>query len=198
MSNGIDQGRIIDTALALLEADGEAALGFNRVARELGIKPPSLYNHVASGEQLRQLVAIRGWQRFGAAARKAAGTRTGGQALHALAHAYRAFAHRHLGLFRLMGAVSLSPSDGAFHETWRSLMQLFLRPLGELGVPAGDQVHHARALRAGVHGFVVLEQNQQFEMSEDIDDSFERLVGTIIRGIESQARPRRRGKGGQS
>jgi AcrR family transcriptional regulator len=60
----LTQKDIVDAAIAVLQKDGAAALGVNRVARELGIQPPSLYNHVAGNEGLFRLVALAGWQRF--------------------------------------------------------------------------------------------------------------------------------------
>jgi AcrR family transcriptional regulator len=56
---------VVAAAITLGERDGPGQLGVNAVARELGIKPPSLYNHVASGEALQQAVAIEGTRRLG-------------------------------------------------------------------------------------------------------------------------------------
>lgn len=60
----LTQRDIIEAAIACVEAEGETALGVNRVARELGITPPSIYKHVESGATLRRLVALEIWRRF--------------------------------------------------------------------------------------------------------------------------------------
>jgi len=38
--------------------EGESAPRVNRVAREFGIQPPSLYNHIAGNKALRLAVAV--------------------------------------------------------------------------------------------------------------------------------------------
>ena len=43
---------VVQAALQIVRMEGADALGVARVARELGIRPPSLYNHVASGPEL--------------------------------------------------------------------------------------------------------------------------------------------------
>jgi AcrR family transcriptional regulator len=41
-------GRIVETALTLIDAEGPAALSTRRLAAELGVSGPSLYNHFRS------------------------------------------------------------------------------------------------------------------------------------------------------
>lgn len=54
---------ILDTALRLLDERGEAGAGMREVARELGVRPSALYNHVAGREDLiggiRELISDR-------------------------------------------------------------------------------------------------------------------------------------------
>ena len=69
---GLTGQTVVDAATAIVETEGTAALTLSRVARELGVKPPSLYNHVARLETLRRDVALRATEdlgtRLGAAA----------------------------------------------------------------------------------------------------------------------------------
>lgn len=48
--------RIVDAAVAVAEADGLAAVSMHRVATELGASTMSLYRHVASKEELLELM----------------------------------------------------------------------------------------------------------------------------------------------
>ncbi len=52
----LSRARIVAAALAVLDADGLAALSMRRVARELDTGAMSLYRHVASREELLDLV----------------------------------------------------------------------------------------------------------------------------------------------
>jgi len=49
--------RIVETALDLIDRKGLAAVTMRRVADELGVQAPSLYNHVRSKEELLDAVA---------------------------------------------------------------------------------------------------------------------------------------------
>jgi AcrR family transcriptional regulator len=44
--------RVLDAALALVDREGPAALSMRRLAQELGVEAMSLYNHVASKDEL--------------------------------------------------------------------------------------------------------------------------------------------------
>lgn len=55
----LDRERIAAAALALLDAEGEAAVTMRAIAERLGVTAPSLYNHVRSKEALLALVADR-------------------------------------------------------------------------------------------------------------------------------------------
>ncbi|MEN3304975.1 MAG: hypothetical protein V7603_1177 [Micromonosporaceae bacterium] len=49
--------RIVEVALAILDAEGLAALSTRRLADELGVRAPSLYNHFVTKEEILEAVA---------------------------------------------------------------------------------------------------------------------------------------------
>lgn len=53
---------VINARLACLDKEGESALGVNRVAKELGIKPPAIYKHLDGNTGLRRAVALAIWR----------------------------------------------------------------------------------------------------------------------------------------
>ncbi|HEV7896543.1 MAG TPA: TetR/AcrR family transcriptional regulator C-terminal domain-containing protein [Planosporangium sp.] len=53
----LSRQRIIEAATALIDSEGLAALSTRRLAAELGVQGPSLYNHVATKEDLLDAVA---------------------------------------------------------------------------------------------------------------------------------------------
>ena len=57
----LSRALIAETALRLVDREGEEAISMRRIARELGVNPSSLYNHVSSRldlvEEVRGLVA---------------------------------------------------------------------------------------------------------------------------------------------
>ncbi|MCZ7438428.1 TetR/AcrR family transcriptional regulator C-terminal domain-containing protein [Micromonospora sp. WMMC241] len=53
----LSRERIVETALALIDADGLDALSTRRLAAALGVRGPSLYNHFATKEEILDAVA---------------------------------------------------------------------------------------------------------------------------------------------
>ena len=55
---------IMQIARDMIQADGAAALSFNAIARQLGIKPPSLYTYFDSKHAIYDELFRRGWLLF--------------------------------------------------------------------------------------------------------------------------------------
>ncbi len=180
---GLDTGRVVDEAISIADADGLAEVTLARVAAALGVRAPSLYNHVAGREALLRLVALRGVTSFGDALRDAAVGRAGEDALVAIVQAYRAFAHAHPGLY---AATVRAPAPGD-----EELLAAAARPVEVLGAVLaawkleGDAaVHHVRVIRSALHGFVTIEAGGGFGLPLDLDGSFSLLAETLLAGLE--------------
>lgn len=55
---------IVQIARGMIQADGAASLSFNAIARQLEIKPPSLYTYFDSKHAIYDELFRRGWQLF--------------------------------------------------------------------------------------------------------------------------------------
>ncbi len=55
---------IVQIARSMMQADGAASLSFNAIARQLGIKPPSLYTYFDSKHAIYDELFCRGWKLF--------------------------------------------------------------------------------------------------------------------------------------
>jgi AcrR family transcriptional regulator len=53
----LNRQRIVETATALIDSEGLAALSIRRLATELGVQGPSLYNHFATKDDILDAVA---------------------------------------------------------------------------------------------------------------------------------------------
>ncbi|HEX5224929.1 MAG TPA: WHG domain-containing protein [Solirubrobacteraceae bacterium] len=184
---GLDTERVLDAAVRLADG-GLAQVTFARLAEELGVRPPSLYNHVAGRDALLRLITLRGLSELGEAIATAAAGLSGDAALRATAHAYRGYAHAHRGAYEATIAAP-SPDD----ELMRAAAQRMLDLLGSIlraweleGEAAIDAI---RVLRSALHGFVTLENSGAFALKRDAEDSFEALVDTLVLGLAARARP---------
>lgn len=181
---------MVAAALVLVQAEGADALGISRVASELGIKPPSIYNHVGKGDALARAVVIEGNRRMSQVLEDAVrGVIDPREQLRTLGAAIRRWAKDNGGLYTLMSRVEPDNEHPEFAPVLRSMLDLFARPLGQLGVTGPDTIHAIRSLRAAVHGFVLLESSGQFKLSEDPEQSYRWLVDALLRGIGGTEAP---------
>ena len=56
---GLDHARVVDAAIAIADEDGLEAVTLARVAAALGVRSPSLYNHVDGRDGLIRGIAAR-------------------------------------------------------------------------------------------------------------------------------------------
>ena len=177
--------KVVHAAIEVLAAEGADALGITRVAAELGIKPASMYNHVASGDALARAVLVEGNSMVLEVLKDAVrGVVDPHAQLSAIARALRVWALEHRGLYTHMSRVKPDNDAPEFARIAQELLDLFMRPLGQLGVAPDAQVHAIRGLRAATHGFITLETQAQFQMRDDVDESFTLLIDTLIRGLQ--------------
>lgn len=177
----LSQHDVVQAAIYCLEKEGEKSLGVNRIARELGIKPPSVYNHVKGNTELYRLVAIEGNRLLGQHFQKhlPQGKNVQEQ-LFEMAIAFRGFIHQHPHLYLVMTNTVLEQDDPDFVTVQKETIGVFLKVLSPLKLDETEQIHFVRALRAAVHGFSILEVKKQFGMPFEIEESFKYLVDSII------------------
>lgn len=174
----LSRDQVIEAAIRCIAEEGPGALGINRVARALAIRPPSLYHHVASNEDLARQVAIEGWRRLAAGMADRPSPADPGASIAALAATYRRFVQEHPGLYQVMSETPLH-ADPEFHPVGSAIMEDFARVLAPYGLHGDAVVHAVRMLRAALHGFVTLEQSGQFGMPQSVDESFQWLVAHL-------------------
>nr|WP_246299456.1 TetR-like C-terminal domain-containing protein [Nocardioides panaciterrulae] len=111
----------------------------------------------------------------------------GGQALRAVAVAYRDFAHRHPGLYE--ASIPAPSADDAEHvAAAAAAMEVIEAILRGYRLAGDDAIDAARALRAGLHGFVHLEAGGGFGLPVDVDRSYTRLVASLDTTLQGWAR----------
>lgn len=177
---------VVDAAIEVVSSQGADALGVSKVAAVLGIRPPSIYNHVGPGDALARAVVLRANRLYLSTLKDAVrGVVAPTDQLEVLAETTRRWAHDNEGLYTLMSRVRPQNDHPEFASLLRDLLDIFSRPLAQLGVAREDEIHAIRALRAAIHGFVLLETQQQFQLSDDPNASFDWLVRSVLSGATS-------------
>lgn len=181
----VDLQKVLTTAIALANESGVEAVTLASVAAQLGIRNPSMYNHVSGLPGLRYEMALWGVRQLGDVMRRAAVGKAGDEAIVAVADAYRAFALAQPGIYPLTQrpANAEQPELAAAQS---ELVDICVAILAPYGFEADDKIHAVRAMRSVLHGFVDLEASGGFGIPLDRDASFRQLVDLFIVGLRAR------------
>jgi AcrR family transcriptional regulator len=183
---GLSRAVVVDTAARLADQAGFDSLTLGAVAAELGVRPPSLYNHVDGLGGLRRDLALRGVAELGERLRDAAVGRAGADALGVVANAYRDYARERPSLYQALQRAP-DPADAELLAAAARLLQPVLAVLAGYGYEGATAIHAARTLRSALHGFVELERLGGFGIDLDIDASYRWMVAALSAGMRPPA-----------
>ncbi|GAB4512176.1 MAG: TetR/AcrR family transcriptional regulator [Anaerolineae bacterium] len=180
----VDLARVLEVSVALANEHGFESVTLASVAEQLGIRIPSLYNHVSGLPGLRSEMALWGLRQLIEQIRRAAVGKAGDDAIMSLAMAYRAFAHTHPGLY---GATLRAPyaDEPERAAAAQEIIDILLAVLSPYGFSEEATLHTIRALRSLLHGFVDLETAGGFGLALDRDESFRQLVQMFITSLHA-------------
>jgi AcrR family transcriptional regulator len=179
---------VVQAAVDLINAEGLEALSLGRLAKELGIRTPSLYNHVDGLPGLMRELSILNARNLAERISEAAIGQSGPEAVRAILQAMRAYIREYPGLY--MSTVRASGTqddvDPKLEQEEARSVRVGMAVMASFGLEGKDAVHAVRGLRSLVHGFATLEVSGGFGMPLDLDESFARLVDLFIDGLEQQ------------
>ena len=167
--------------LELLEAEGPEGLTMRRLAGSLGIRAPSLYKHLPDKAALEAALIAAGFEAL--AERFEAAEAEPGDALAAIAAAYRSFALERPHLYRLMTAGPL-PRERLPPGLEARAAAPLLRAVADPDL--------ARAAWAFAHGMVILELDGRFPPGADLGAAWREGLARL-----GGSRPVGRARGGQ-
>lgn len=171
---------IVGVARELLEREGPEGLSMRRIAAQLGIRAPSLYEHVADKRALENAIISQAFFEQGeltAAAAEAART-SGEDPINAIGTAYRGYAIDHPHVYRLMTDHGLDREalvPGAEQFAGEALRQA-----------VGGDLTLARVLWAFAHGMIMLELNDRFAEGSDPDALWEAGLRALRASADAQ------------
>lgn len=181
---GLDAEVVVRAAAELADRDGLHRLTLAAVAQRLGVRPPSLYAHVAGLADLRTRLAIDACHDLRDALAAAALGRAGGDALRAVANAYRAWARVHPGRYATIAHTPADEPEAAAAAS--GVVEVVLAVMRGYGLEGEDAVHGVRAVRSAMHGFITLEENGGFQMDVDLEQTWERMIAMLDRGLHAE------------
>ena len=178
---GLSTDAVVDVALAVVDEKGLDGLSLAAVADRAGVAAPSLYKHVGSLAELRDLMAMKVLRQLtGRFAGDIMG-RSGDDAVAALMRSYRAYVVANPGRYALLPLDPVHRADLA--AAARELLDVFVAVMRGYGLEAEAATHAIRRLRATAHGFVALEIGGGFGLPEDIETTYEQTIDMVLRSL---------------
>jgi len=170
---------VLSAAIEAVEDKGLDELSIQDLAARLGVKPPSLYNHISGLDDVRKRLAKEVLRRMEDEITRSAVGRSGENALQEMALAYRRFAKENPELYKAF-ATSRQPRDPEIEAAVRSLLGVLSRVLESFGLDPDKEVHFIRLFHCGLHGFVSLEAAGFCGGGADADGSFGELMKSQV------------------
>jgi AcrR family transcriptional regulator len=180
---GLGPERVIGTAAELADAEGLDEVTLARVAQALGVKPPSLYNHVKGRDGLVRGIALLALAELAVVLREAAIGRSGPEALQTTAQAYRTYVLEHPGRYAAATPAPV-PGDDEHFAAAAAVLDVLRGVLRAWDLEGDAEVYALRSFRAAVHGYATLEAAGGFGMKVDLDASFQRLIAALAEGLQ--------------
>ncbi|VXB25418.1 Regulatory protein, tetR family [Microbacterium sp. 8M] len=180
----VTRAALTAAARAIAESDGVDAVTISAVAAAVGVRPPSLYKHVAHRHDLLSLIADDAARELdediAALTGSADPAADPAAALVAIARAFRAFSARSPRSASLLfagAALSAQPQSDGMAALTSTLLEAV-----RTAAP-GDPLPAARTLTAWAHGFCTMEQSGAFQLGGDVDEAFEFGLAALVRAI---------------
>ncbi len=178
----LNRDLVLAKAMQLIDDAGSADLvSLKELAAELNIRPPSLYNHISGLDDLHAGLRVVALSEMLADFQRAIAGKMGREALEGIAHAYRAFARAHPGVYPL--TLIGHPFDAEHTAVSNQIIQLILLVLASYGLRGNEAMHAVRGFRSAIHGFISLEATGGFALPLGKDESFAVLVELILDGV---------------
>ena len=176
---GLTRDRVVAEAERLADQVGIDHLSLAALAQTLGVRQPSLYKHVDGLPALKRAVSLRAKTELTDVLARATVGRSQGDAVRALAVAYRSWAHRHPGRYQA-SLHAPDPDDPDDEAASAATLAVVLDVLAGYDLHGPDAVDAARGLRSAMHGFVSLEAAGGFGLPRGLDESYGRLVDACV------------------
>jgi len=180
---GLDQETVIEAAAKLVDEEGLEQLSLGRLAERLGIRTPSLYNHVAGLSGLKHDLALYCLRDLLDHATRTTIGKSRAEAIIALADAYRLYARQTPGRYTLTQQAP-DPGDLESQALAQQVVDLVRAILVPYKLSDEEAIHAIRGLRSIVQGFVSLEVTGGFGLPVDLDASFHWLINVFVAGLE--------------
>ena len=176
---------VVIAAIVCLDKEGVGALGVNRVARELGIKPPAIYKHVKGNAGLERVVAISIWKDyldyFDAHTMGATDLES---MMFSGARATRRYAKQHFARYSVMMGYRMKPTDPEETAIIQRSLQPFRACFSLENYDENTLIDIMRMVNAAIYGFIMREQMDLMTLKRSADESFSVMLKLLLVAVQ--------------
>lgn len=180
----IDKESIINKAVELVNSVGIDKVTLKMLAENLGIKSPSLYNHIDGVDDLKMQLMMYGWKQAEERITQAVIGLSGFDAIRAMCYAFYDYVIENPGVFIVMLWYNKFES-GEMEKATAQLLAIIFKITNSLNIPEDYCFHLIRTFRSFLEGYFLLVNNGSFGHSLPLSDSFEISIEILIAGIQS-------------
>jgi AcrR family transcriptional regulator len=177
---------VVDEAALLCDEIGAEFLSLSALADRLGVRPPSLYNHIESLGDLYSQLSIKGLNALTDVVEEALAAESKQSPTEAIAVATRQFAKERPTLFQYATyRMHLGEDDRKRYGT--RLLEITRDAYQkQTGASQPDEAAEY-LLRCLIYGFIALENNGALQPAKDIDGLFNSIIEIADAGIRAVA-----------
>lgn len=182
---GLDQSKVIHAAIELANENGIEQVTIAALAKKLGVRSPSLYNHFSSLTEIRTQIAREGMQKLEDTLIRSVAGKSGEDAILTFSKEYLAFANNHPGLYEAT-IQPMNVPDSVVADTSKSMIDLLIRLLSTFSLEEQEALHLVRGLRSIVHGFASLQRAGGFQMDFKVEESLLYTIKLLCDGLNKE------------
>lgn len=205
---GLPYRFILDTALQLVEEKGFDKFSMHDLAKALGIKTPSLYNHFSGIKQLQKELALKIEQDLYQHSINAMKDKSPDDMIRSLAHTQLEYAKEHPHLYQVILALPTIGKNDLTDDTtsksntnnnssvksvetvpslenaaWHSVEPVRIA-LNQYQLSEADSIHLNRMFRSMIHGYISLAAagylaHQKYSTQESFDATVEYFISLV-------------------
>ncbi|EOQ87649.1 WHG domain protein [Leptospira yanagawae serovar Saopaulo str. Sao Paulo = ATCC 700523] len=176
----INRNLVLDVAWDTIQNVGFSEFRLSTVAETLGIRTPSLYNHITDTEDIFREMKIRALRLLGDNLNEVLKqNQVRSKRISNFLQTYRRFAKEYPHLYPLV--ISSTEFDPELKRFGDRILQLCLDAFHFVNLDK-ETVHKIRIIRSFVHGFIDLEREGGFGRKESVDESFQKLTESLETG----------------
>lgn len=181
---GLDANMVISRAAQMANEVGIENITLKMLADELGVKSPSLYNHIDGLEDLKMRLMIYGWKQMEQKIIQSVIGISGYDAIRAGCYAFYDYATENPGIFNTMLWYNKFLNTETMEVT-SGLFSVLFKITASLNISEENCNHIIRTLRGFLEGFSLLVNNKAFGNPVSIAESFELSLNVLIEGIKT-------------